>query len=497
MRTTVGENDQARGNVPRVFVPFQFPTRYMGDTDGIKDGIILNPLILAKSILNMGELTKKTHDTIKNNQCLKIVAFGGSITVGGSPADDVGPGCNYTCVPASWKFDRPKGVQDAWPKHLSTLLNNYGPCVGGQHTVENLGVSGQAIDYWVEQLTRVAGDESNLHNSVFSADIVIVESSVNDVGLDTTRISKDAELLILVLLKRNISVIFTGSSSRKLWNESSPRSEQSDTVSSHLSVAKHHRVPLISPVDALGPFLTEEAATFFIEIFRVDYCCHISVTAHRIIAHFIFHFLQLQYWGLTLQIYKGVTVAANVASARPLYNSRGDILQFSRPSDVGPFFIDAFFFNTSVTTSGWVAGEDVKGKPGLLAYNTSERVGYIISASTVKKHVLEKEVHFLFLHSYEHMGSARVEIVQGKRIDASDDCTIVQNASVTVPSPVVGMATVDCLWETHVSEAVVTEVPFSFIDDDNNTCLVVSVETIESTPPRGENKIKLISFTIY
>ena len=463
---------------PRISVPFQAPMAYSSETGAVT----LNPLVLAKSILNMGQLTEKTYDKIRNNQCLTVVAYGGSITVGGSPSPDQATSCvampcaappcavQRACVPDSWESDRPEGVKDAWPNHLSKLLNGLLPCDGAGHVVENLGLSGMAMDHWVEQLAQSPPD----------ADIVIVESSVNDVGMDNAKLLKSSETFTISLLKRNISVIFTGSSSRRLWDNTSHRSEDGDTVATHLMVAKLHNVPLISPIDAMGPFLTEDAAHFFVHTYRVDYCCHLSITAHRLIAHFIFYFLQLQYWGLNMPAFNGFTMQANRNTAQPVYNA-DTVTQLTKP-----LFVNESGFTASLTTSGWVFGEDVQGKPGLMTHNTSERVGYVLSAAAVREHALAHDVHFTFLHSYQHMGAALLEIMQCR-------CVEVQNFT---DYRVLGSATVDFLWDKHISEAIVTEVPFTQVTDPD-ACIIVSITSVPSSPPRAENKIKFMGVTIY
>jgi len=144
-------------------------------------GTLRSTKILSKSLLNTGNhfLGNSYEFKLKNSLCLNIVVIGGSVT------------CGMTYK--SSHPDRPNGKQDAWPASLGNILNANLECksengnnANNQHQIHNLCVGAVATDYWVDKVSNSMHSQNSENALMFSyiktADIIIVETSINDVA---------------------------------------------------------------------------------------------------------------------------------------------------------------------------------------------------------------------------------------------------------------------------------------------------------------------------
>ena len=246
-----------------------------------------------RSILNFGNLSYNTTLKMSKGECLNILNIGGSISCGG-----------YT--PSLKHHDSAHGINGAYPIILEKYLNTMWPCMRGnqqgRHKVNNWCVGGRPTMSWVDE---VVGARSGEPQVLLNADIILVETSVNDVeeGRDqalkakespVSHLRKVTELFIKILSKlpQGPSIIYIGSSTReKAWRLPQPRT--GDSVANHLPVTNYYHIPYVSTIDAIGPFVTDESMHWFTNTFLVDTCCHPTKTGHCIIAALIYNMLQL------------------------------------------------------------------------------------------------------------------------------------------------------------------------------------------------------------
>ena len=257
--------------------------------------IFNSPSFYNSSILNFGNLSYNTTLKLSNGECLNILNIGGSISCGG-----------YT--PSLKHHDSAHGINGAYPIILEKYLNTMWPCMRnnqqGRHKVNNWCVGGRPTMSWVDEVVGARAGEPQV---LLNADIILVETSVNDVeeGRDQALKAKESpishlrkvtELCIKILSKlpQGPSIIYVGSSTReKAWRSAQPRT--GDSVANHLPVTNYYHIPYwyVSAIDAIGPFVTDESMHWFTNTYLVDTCCHPTKAGHRIIAALIYNMLHL------------------------------------------------------------------------------------------------------------------------------------------------------------------------------------------------------------
>jgi hypothetical protein len=177
-----------------------------------------------------------------------------------------------------------------------------------------------------------------------------------------------------------------------------------------------------------------------------------------------------------------VAAAVDRALPVPLHASPADVALYlhSHPLHIDPKKEPA------VLNTGWSSMEDVKGKPGLIAFRVGETVVFALDAARLKKHARVGALHVQHLKSYEHMGTLQVTLthVDG---DAPQGC----NATAQT---VLASVAVDCQWMNHVSEVIVESISFT---PPSAGCMCLNFTVAHSSVPRVENKIKLVGLVLY
>jgi len=459
------------------------------DTDATTSA--LDTSVMSKSIQNFGELSENTAIKLSSRKCLRFVVLGGSVSCGYS-TNKTDPG-------------RPSGKQDSWPAFLQSYLDADLPCVddgsASTHLVDNLAVYAKSSSHWLDVVSVGLRNRNELGKAISSADIVVVETAVNDIfdlGVGTNegrifdtdlRIRRYTELLYFILLSypNQPSLIWLGASTRtqkkEPWNGTIPR--LTDAVHAHLAVTKPHRIPHVSAVDGLGPFQTSETKQWFNFKFRSDFV-HLTVTGHQIVAHLMLHVI-MEHFRVACRPHK----VRLTRKKTPIFVSQSEIDSYLLSN---PYHIvtvqNADKVHRLTASPGWRAMEDVRGKPGFISNNTGDIVVFFLSHKEVDKHCLVGMLHIASLKSYEHMGTMSVEIFRAD--EANGRCMN------TATKERLGSQVIDSLWEHHVSEEEVAEVRFDAARAQaHGSCLLIRVEIIDSVPSRLENKIKLLGLVIY
>jgi hypothetical protein len=432
-------------------------------------------------VLNAGDASylAAVRNATQRSRCLRMVALGGSVTCG------VAQDPRHT--------DRPAGKHEAWPAWLTFLLNQRLPCDGGDHKMDNLCVSGAASDYWV---TTVAALRSQPAHAIMRADLIVVDTAVNDVeelaksdndylvATDPThrKIKKYCELLLALLraLPLRPSVVWLGSSTR-----GQPWVARGDAAHAHAEVMRHYGAPHVGAVDALGPFDTEEKRRWFTAAFRADACCHASKYAHKVMALLLAHLIVDVHLADLAAPWFAHEFDATRALPPPLVASASDLRMYLESTPLHVSTASAAAAGVFVKHArGWAFGEDRRGKPGLISHNVSDAVDFDIAAALVERHVRSGQLDLALLKTYEHAGTLNATVWAMPGAECGG-----------VPRTVASVL-VDCMWAMHVSETSIVSISFDAAAARGG-CLRVSLEVVSSLPLRAVNKVKLIGFTLY
>lgn len=253
------------------------------------------------SIINHGNPDQflKLNQKLQSNQCIIILCVGGSITCGGSQ-NKVRP-------------SGPDGPKDAWPKKLQHWFNQYMPVCSrsgssssnskkarrqegssgnnninlNQHSVLNRCVGGAGTSHWVDSFASWKSDPTH---AVHTADLIIVESSVNDFASHNDLLSS-TELLILLLksLNHKPAMMWLGLSTIEVL----PWMGRGNSVMDHKLLTLPYQIPHISITDGFYPFNSELKKYWYLDIYRSDAVSHVSCFGHALIGVYLLKFIQL------------------------------------------------------------------------------------------------------------------------------------------------------------------------------------------------------------
>ena len=475
------------GSVQVIPIPFEADLRQILHghiTDS--NTLFLNPGVYLRSFVNFGDSSRfaSALQKLQGRQCLQVTALGGSVTCGASlsPHDDA-----------------PRGVEDAWPAVLATFLNNDYPCQDSgftEHKVSNLCQGGRSSDVWID---LILARDLQLHAQLANSDIVVVETAVNDIeellerypaaGTSVPPVRHKTEILLNQLLwaAPHAALIWLGTSHRgHAWSGDSNQS-RGDAVKDHLVVTKHYNIPHVSAVDGLGPFTDEKQQDWFHNVFRTDGCCHLTRVGQRIVSHLVLKLIHLHLLTLSSHMSQAwERQAFNVP--RPLYLDAEHSKLYRESGTLHASFNDETGLSACVANKGWAILEDKQGKPGLIAYNVTDQVSFMFPADNVKQNVVHGELHIRLLKSYEHMGIIAVTL---SAVDTDGS-----GCNIGVVGRPITETFIDCLWGSRTSVTSVEQLTFnaSLLQD---SCLAVNFLVSEASPPRSENKIKLMGFLLF
>ncbi|GBG31669.1 Hypothetical Protein FCC1311_078942 [Hondaea fermentalgiana] len=161
--------------------------------------------------------------------------------------------------------DKPLGKSEAWLPRLEYILNARYPC-NGQHSVINYAMSNRGTDHHFQTMRR-----ADTQKALASADIVIMEASVNDVasayhlksfgkglGVRSNMLQFWTEASIRLLRGKfpHLALLWVEASTRA-WKGQSEAGKlrapyRSDASADHLEVLQYYDIPQIDVMRALG-----------------------------------------------------------------------------------------------------------------------------------------------------------------------------------------------------------------------------------------------------
>jgi hypothetical protein len=481
----------------------------------------VSPALITRGTLRFGDawLFAAANARLAAGRCLVVVALGGSVTMGHSwgnrKADE--PGAWRDTSGSYHHPDAPRshvegeeseatGWMEAYPRYLKEQLDSLWPCEGHGsrgHDVRNLGQGATPSSVFAERVHEDAAFRGQLEE----AHLVVCEFSVNDVQLGVNALpTLEIMLQQLMALPRRPAVLLLGASTMESWASRSeawhtdggcwnprPPSERHpltaaccraeedchlrSLIHEHAEVASAYGVPVVSAVDALGPMETAQRDSWWYHVYRVDEAVHISHTAHQFVAALLSGFLWQQFWlwknppfGLQANLAWGPLPAPSFVDAETLSTYLHDPpVHFDLQKD-------------AVASQGFRFFEDRPGKAGFIAQSVGDRAVYVVPAAQLAGHA--RVVHAQLMHSYQHNGVAalRVYAVSGAACAGSADEQL-------------GGQTVDTLWTLRQSQP--EAVTLHFAEPKAGATVCVELAVVAAEPERAENKVKLLSLSIY
>ena len=269
----------------------------------------LTPSIFAKSMQSMGfpTLLSTVLTKLDQKQCVKVMSVGGSICMG-----------RFTSQQQNTSFIA----------FLVDYLNKFYPCTSAdngenKHSFYNgcMDGCGSGPIFDLLALARTNANYSDYTRAILSADLILVETSVNDAAIgdhvkkyfsqldshQSGAIMMEILLQVLLRLPNFPGIIYVGSSTKiqtytrhesvklAVWTDRLvvPRSFLSDVAYTQIQIARYYQIPYISSIDAIGPFDSPDKAKFFTKVYLHD-SWHPSETGHHIIASLIMNYLMVQ-----------------------------------------------------------------------------------------------------------------------------------------------------------------------------------------------------------
>lgn len=431
------------------------------------------------SVLSFGQHKSFSNiDTIlEHNEPFTMVVLGGSVS------------CAKRSPHSRWHPDSTdEYLPNAWPTQLEGMLRKKHK--SSNITMTNLCMGAVGSNIWVDKMLEWRNDPYHI---IFDADLIFVETAVNDEGLDTNRyglqgdpIKQETEMLIrlLKLLPKKPYLIWVGASSRT--------NNPSESILSQLNVTVPYLIPLIDIVHSFVPLQTPLQFYWYNNIFKVD-VAHLTKTGNRILAFYIFTFMnQLikekvlikdQYPNLKLcetnkNLSRNVSCQSdlhNTSLNPPLFISENSSLSFetSRPYNID--FRYPYNLSHVVESRGFNQSVDHSDKLGYIGYNIGDYFVIRFTPEEIRSHFQSGQIIIEFLKSYEDIGSMSISIRSTSITSASKD--FCEMANVTELS----YKEIDCTWNKNIS--VSDSERFEVIDSNlkyRNRCLYINITIIAS-----------------
>jgi hypothetical protein len=363
---------------------------------------------------------------------------------------------------------------EAWPNWLQLLLSDRFPCDGGDHVVTNAAKRAEGTDYWLSSL----GTNRTLYHEVRTADLVIVESAVNDV-LNTRSVNRNTELLIRYFdkMNRNKAMLWVTAGWRGFTVDAAPPYHL-DVEENHAMVLRYYDIPHVSLQASLWPFhsvsmrLWEEQALFN------DRICHISQLGHKMVAQLLLHFFESEVNALSVVRDPIHTLPANISDAAAMWSSLADLDKLSLSPLLSLRFdspiLEPWLVGKLPVWKGWLYLEDRVGKPGLVAQGGPSSSSPILVDFSTNRSVIYISVGAL--NSYQHMGRIQARLLSGR--DHPQTLTT---------------AIWDCLWKEKVSIEHTNYITYNRKQGEADD---YTLEISTSPAPRKEQKTKLLGILV-
>ncbi|GLC66831.1 hypothetical protein PLESTF_000479000 [Pleodorina starrii] len=434
---------------------------------------------------------------------------------------------NKTLIPA----------QQRWPEQLEQLLNMRFPCTNpaGGHKVSNKGLGSTGPGVWIEMLV---GKQEDIFRGV---DLVLLETAVNQAA-GREQAQMDAEVLMSLVTKQTrrlainkdtasnpTAATAAAAAARRLALDGSvaaaaatgtaaagnngssdlqqtaavrsftgtavmtgvPYERVSDAMYAQLPVAEHHGVPIISVIDALGPFPTPALQAWFNDTWYRGDMIHPSVWGHTLLADLVYRYVDMAYQHSRLwQMYD---LPKQYVPREPRFAEPQDLDMFldARPVSITLCNMVDVMARKVTPCNGWWTIADVPEKYGYIASRPNADCVLSLTPPEVGRLSLGK-AHVMLLKSYENMGVFEMTIMAGPAA-ANGSC---KGAADNLSSAaVLGSAEVDCLWDEHASLGKVAKVEFKLPPQDNATCLLAKLKVKDVN--RAKNKVKLLGIQFF
>ena len=422
------------------------------------------------SLISVGfsEKFRALKEKISRKENVRIIAFGGSITVGAAAGRDVTP----------------------WPE----LLQIFSHAMGYESIfVKNNALRAHGTSIFIDKIPFF---KSTPGHPILDADIVIYETAANDVmglvheslhgqrfGIKATdTIAQEVEIVVrqfLSLPKRPI-VIFLEASSRHQWLPSA-------AVFSHQQVALQYGIPQLSMLHMFsGGELSETLRSWAERYYRAD-GCHINAFGQKLVAVALFHFLDLLFcdkWGNLDTMDR---TSFRTIDDPPFLSSA----EYSRMYETGkPVFISPFNYKDYLAMP--TAFEDSFDRRHYIASRSND------TGASVIFRIEKQNVHFglvvvEYMGSYTRMGSFAVSLYD-KWEPPPESSGVSRECAAHFPSQrPIATSKVDACWTTKVTISVTAQVFFNATGADLYLC----IEVVPASPPRPSNEVWLPGVVIF
>jgi len=440
-----------------------------------------------KSFLNIGTI-------FQHNKSFTMVVLGGSVS------------CAKRRPNSRWRPDSTdEYLPNGWPTKLEEMLRK--KYISSNIMMKNLCMGGVGSNFRVNKMLEWRADPSHI---IFNADLVFVETAVNDVGIETDRyglegdsIKQETEMLIrlLMLLPKKPYLIWVGASSRI----NSP----SESIKSQLNVTVPYLIPHIDMLHSFIPLQTPLQLYWYNNIFKVD-LAHLTKTGHKILSFYLFTFMnQLirervlikdQYSNLKLcetskdssRIESCQFNLHNTSLNPPLFISENASLSFesNRPYNID--FRNPYNMSHILESRGFNQSVDHADKLGYIGYNIGDYFVIHFTPEEVRTYFQIGHIIIEFIKSYENIGTMSVKIISTPiTFKSKDFCDMANGHKVSYKE-------IDCKWNNNIS--VTDTKQFKVFGNNSsyrNHCLYVNITIIASTTARSIDKIKILHATIF
>ncbi|PNW79414.1 hypothetical protein CHLRE_09g414100v5 [Chlamydomonas reinhardtii] len=435
---------------------------------------------------------------LKNDQCITALVFGNSVSCGATVGRD-----------------------QAWPHRLFEALNRVFPCRlnqthRGYHNLTVYCEGGRTSAFFKEWLPA----ELWAFNQT---DLFFVDTDVTDGALTLSQqrdgyhgsiqdqIQSAADTLSALLLTKRPydarqwngkALIWLASSSMGLvgydsiinpWDGNITQDRWMDCVPWYQPIMQHHGVPLLSTIDALGPFRSNASKAWFHWNFLRDHWDHPDVPGHEFMTELIMHYIKTVVASVDMLL-PWETVREPYEVRSPIKAEYSNVRMFV---DANPFFIllhrlggqydNPGFFEHMLggkKCDDWAIGE---AKPGFISTKINATCGWVVNATEVQEHVKYGRLHIMVMKSYEHMGVMGVEV----RAVGQPTCT---SATLPMEPRLLNSTSVDLLWTSHSSMGRTHHLNIGTAFPQG-ACLLINVTVMPTS--RAENKVKLLGFTVF
>ncbi|GLI67754.1 hypothetical protein VaNZ11_012007 [Volvox africanus] len=271
-----------------------------------------------------------------------------------------------------------------------------------------------------------------------------------------------------------------------------PHERISDAMYAQLPVAQHHGVPIVSAIDALGPFPTTKLQAWFNQTWYEGDKIHPSQRGHVLLADLVFDYLKMAYEHTRLlQMYD---LPKDYIPRQSLFLSQDilDLFLDQTPTTISLTHMPDIVKRFVTPCRGWCAYDDVPEKIGFISNEAGTSCVLSLQPAEVSGLGVGK-ARVLMYKSYENMGVFKMTVVQG-RAGLNGTC----EGAYDPNAPVLGSMIVDSMWKERASLAEVAVMQFKLPPaSDRSACLLVHLYVVEANPKRLKNKVKLLGISFF